>query len=146
MQDSHLTLNNAVEVVGKVQHDLTVKVFQAMDFGPNIGMFQSLFSSFLIRSVPTSVLLGSGYLYCDRHHPLLVPLIIFPKLTIHSLQTTLLSKLSWTLHTVTRKSSTRATTKLLSVRPLPSIEVGNCTSSYVIHNINSGEIYTNQKT
>ena len=31
-------LNNAVEIVGKVQGDLSVKVFQATDFGGNIGM------------------------------------------------------------------------------------------------------------
>ncbi|KAL8703197.1 MAG: hypothetical protein Q9201_003616 [Fulgogasparrea decipioides] len=35
-RDSHLTLNNAVEIIGKVHPDLSVKVFQAMDFGPNI--------------------------------------------------------------------------------------------------------------
>ncbi|KAI4196539.1 MAG: hypothetical protein LQ348_002285 [Seirophora lacunosa] len=34
--DAHLTLNNAVEIIGKVQPDLSVKVFQAMDFGSNI--------------------------------------------------------------------------------------------------------------
>lgn len=37
MQDSHLTLNNAVEVVGKVQQDLSIRVFQATDFGDKIG-------------------------------------------------------------------------------------------------------------
>ncbi|KAI4243334.1 MAG: hypothetical protein L6R40_003506 [Gallowayella cf. fulva] len=36
VQDAHLTLNNAVEIIGKVQPDLSVKVFQAMDFGSNI--------------------------------------------------------------------------------------------------------------
>ncbi|KAL8692762.1 MAG: hypothetical protein Q9218_002269 [Villophora microphyllina] len=35
-RDAHLTLNNAVEIIGKVHPDLSVKVFQAMDFGPNI--------------------------------------------------------------------------------------------------------------
>ncbi|MCJ1363533.1 hypothetical protein MMC16_002640 [Acarospora aff. strigata] len=35
-RDSHLVLNNAVEIVGKVQGDLSVKVFQATDFGGNI--------------------------------------------------------------------------------------------------------------
>ncbi|KAF6222217.1 hypothetical protein HO133_001303 [Letharia lupina] len=35
-RDAHLQLNNAVEVVGKVQQDLSVKVFQATDFGSNI--------------------------------------------------------------------------------------------------------------
>lgn len=37
-QDSHLALNNAVEVVGKVQQDLSIRVFQATDFGTGIGM------------------------------------------------------------------------------------------------------------
>ena len=36
-QDAHLTLNNAAEVIGKVQQDLSVKVFQATDFGSNLG-------------------------------------------------------------------------------------------------------------
>ncbi|KAL8942992.1 MAG: hypothetical protein Q9216_001348 [Gyalolechia sp. 2 TL-2023] len=35
-RDAHLTLNNAAEIIGKVQPDLSVKVFQAMDFGSNI--------------------------------------------------------------------------------------------------------------
>lgn len=38
MQDSHLTINSAVEIVGKVQPDLSIKVFQATNFGDNIGM------------------------------------------------------------------------------------------------------------
>ena len=37
-QDAHLQLNNAAEVVGKVQQDLSIKVFQATDFGSTIGM------------------------------------------------------------------------------------------------------------
>jgi len=37
-QDSHLTLHNAAEVVGKVQNDLSIRVFQATDFGDKIGM------------------------------------------------------------------------------------------------------------
>ncbi|CAF9904092.1 MAG: hypothetical protein HETSPECPRED_003355 [Heterodermia speciosa] len=35
-RDSHLALNNAVEVVGKVQQDLSIRVFQATDFGTGI--------------------------------------------------------------------------------------------------------------
>ncbi len=35
-QDSHLALNNAVEIIGKVQPDLSVKVLQATDFGDGI--------------------------------------------------------------------------------------------------------------
>ncbi|MCJ1224356.1 hypothetical protein MMC12_001001 [Toensbergia leucococca] len=36
-RDAHLTLNSAVEIVGKVQPDMSIKVFQATDFGTNIG-------------------------------------------------------------------------------------------------------------
>ncbi|KAL6721822.1 hypothetical protein ACLMJK_000927 [Lecanora helva] len=36
-RDAHLNLNNAAEVVGKVQQDLSVRCYQAMDFGSNIG-------------------------------------------------------------------------------------------------------------
>ncbi|KAF2102353.1 replication factor A protein 3 [Rhizodiscina lignyota] len=35
-RDSHLTLNHAVEIVGKVQSDLSVRVLNATDFGTNI--------------------------------------------------------------------------------------------------------------
>ncbi|KAI9790722.1 MAG: hypothetical protein M1816_004863 [Peltula sp. TS41687] len=35
-RDSHLTPNNAVEIVGKVNPDLTVKVLVATDWGSNI--------------------------------------------------------------------------------------------------------------
>ena len=37
-KDAHLSLNNAVELVGKVQPDLSIKAFQSTDFGSNIGM------------------------------------------------------------------------------------------------------------
>ena len=36
-QDAHLQMGNAAEIVGKVQSDLTIKVYQAVDFGGNIG-------------------------------------------------------------------------------------------------------------
>ncbi|MCJ1269243.1 hypothetical protein MMC22_009133 [Lobaria immixta] len=36
-REAHLTLNNAAELVGKVQPDLSIKAFQATDFGNNIG-------------------------------------------------------------------------------------------------------------
>jgi len=38
-QDSHLQLNHAVEIIGKVQNDLSVRVMASTDFGPegNIG-------------------------------------------------------------------------------------------------------------
>ncbi|MCJ1433181.1 hypothetical protein MMC27_002540 [Xylographa pallens] len=32
-RESHLTVNNAAEIIGKVQPDLSVKVLQATDFG-----------------------------------------------------------------------------------------------------------------
>ncbi|EKG20657.1 hypothetical protein MPH_02012 [Macrophomina phaseolina MS6] len=35
-RDSHLTLNNAVEVIGKVNQDLSVRVLSSTDFGSNI--------------------------------------------------------------------------------------------------------------
>ncbi|KAF2156573.1 replication factor A protein 3 [Myriangium duriaei CBS 260.36] len=35
-RDSHLTLNNAVEVIGKVDKDLSVRVLVATDFGTNV--------------------------------------------------------------------------------------------------------------
>ncbi|MCJ1314342.1 hypothetical protein MMC25_008023 [Agyrium rufum] len=35
-RDSHLTLNNAAEIIGKVEKDLSVRVFQATDFGSNL--------------------------------------------------------------------------------------------------------------
>ncbi len=40
LQDSHLQLNHAVEIIGKVQNDLSIKVMASTDFGPegNIGM------------------------------------------------------------------------------------------------------------
>jgi hypothetical protein len=36
-QDSHLALNHAVEVIGKVDGNLAVKVQASTDFGLNIG-------------------------------------------------------------------------------------------------------------
>ena len=39
MQDAHLQLNHAVEIIGRVQNDLSVKVMASTDFGAegNIG-------------------------------------------------------------------------------------------------------------
>ena len=37
LQDAHLALGNAAEIIGKVQPDLSVKVFQCTDWGSNIG-------------------------------------------------------------------------------------------------------------
>jgi hypothetical protein len=39
VQDSHLHPTNAVEILGKVNEDLSVQLFTAVDFGSNIGMF-----------------------------------------------------------------------------------------------------------
>ncbi|KAG8530415.1 uncharacterized protein KY384_004917 [Bacidia gigantensis] len=36
-RDAHLQMGNAAEIVGKVQQDLSVRAFQAVDFGSNIG-------------------------------------------------------------------------------------------------------------
>ena len=38
LKDAHLTLNHAVEIVGKVQNDLSVRVLASTDFGVGIGM------------------------------------------------------------------------------------------------------------
>jgi replication factor A3 len=38
IQESHLTVNHAVEIIGKVQADLSVRVLTSTDFGENIGM------------------------------------------------------------------------------------------------------------
>ena len=40
---------NAVEIVGKVQGDLSVRVLMATDFGANIGMFLSLLVWYAFR-------------------------------------------------------------------------------------------------
>lgn len=44
-QDAHLQLNHAVEIIGKVQNDLSVRVMASTDFGPEgaIGMFILVF-------------------------------------------------------------------------------------------------------
>lgn len=57
-QDAHLSLNNAVEIVGKVQQDLSVKVFQATDFGSNIG--KGIFLSASLRQPKGYVLTHGG--------------------------------------------------------------------------------------
>ncbi|KAK3648575.1 hypothetical protein LTR56_004346 [Elasticomyces elasticus] len=37
-RDSHLQLNHAVEIIGKVQADLSVRVMASTDFGPEGGI------------------------------------------------------------------------------------------------------------
>lgn len=41
MKEAHLTVNHAVEIIGKVQGDLSVRVLTSTDFGENIGMYTS---------------------------------------------------------------------------------------------------------
>lgn len=38
-QDSHLTVGNAIEIVGKVNQDLSVKVLKATDMGTGFGKY-----------------------------------------------------------------------------------------------------------
>jgi replication factor A3 len=38
IQDSHLQLNHAVEIIGKVQNDLSVRVMASTDLGPESGI------------------------------------------------------------------------------------------------------------
>ena len=51
-QDAHLTLHNAAEIVGKVQPDLSIKSYQATDFGTNIGQSCSFFLQFTSLRTP----------------------------------------------------------------------------------------------
>ena len=36
-QESHFTVGHVMEIIGKVQQDLSVKVLMSMDFGTDIG-------------------------------------------------------------------------------------------------------------
>ncbi|KAL9116466.1 MAG: hypothetical protein Q9187_007010 [Circinaria calcarea] len=56
-RDSHLTVNHAAEIVGKVQQDLSVKVLQATDFGSNLGQLPFLRN----MNICAEVGLGSDY-------------------------------------------------------------------------------------
>lgn len=38
VQDAHLQLNHAVEIIGKVQQDLSIRVMASTDFGPESGI------------------------------------------------------------------------------------------------------------
>lgn len=49
LQDSHLQLNHAVEIIGKVQNDLSVRVMASTDFGPEGNIGECLYS----RAVPS---------------------------------------------------------------------------------------------
>lgn len=48
MQDSHLTVGNAIEIVGKVNQDLSIKVLQATDMGLNLGTFILIYTRFYL--------------------------------------------------------------------------------------------------
>jgi replication factor A3 len=37
-RDAHLTNGNAVQIIGKVNSDLSVKVLHSLDLGPNVDM------------------------------------------------------------------------------------------------------------
>lgn len=45
LQDSHLQVGHAVEIVGKVTNELSVKMLASTDFGTGIGAF-SFFAPF----------------------------------------------------------------------------------------------------
>lgn len=51
-QDAHLQLNHAVEIIGKVQNDLSVRVMACSDLGPEGDIGEST-----VVSLPTRVLL-----------------------------------------------------------------------------------------
>jgi hypothetical protein len=38
VQEAHLTMDHYVEIVGKVQSDLSIRVLLSTDFGTNLGM------------------------------------------------------------------------------------------------------------
>lgn len=40
MQEAHLRPGNAVQIIGKVNPDLSVRVLSALDLGTGVGMFQ----------------------------------------------------------------------------------------------------------
>ncbi|KAI5205021.1 hypothetical protein E4T39_03133 [Aureobasidium subglaciale] len=52
-REAHLTLNHAVELIGKVQADLSVRVLTSTDFGDNIGMHRSFDFAILSSAVLT---------------------------------------------------------------------------------------------
>ena len=53
-QESHLQLNHAVEIIGKVQNDLSVKVMASTDFGPEgeIGMCYTYIGLYVVSYRP----------------------------------------------------------------------------------------------
>ena len=120
--------------MGKVQHDLTVKVFQAMDFGSSIGTFLSPFASSRCQrsSLDGSIHPPSSFatvfcswtearnparLYSYFRHLTYFRLLFFLfityhlKLPTHFSQITQPSKPLWMRPIVTKKYSTRAPTR-----------------------------------
>lgn len=49
VQDAHLTNGNAVQVIGKVSPDLSVKVLTSKDLGPNVGRCNSMTMSMAVH-------------------------------------------------------------------------------------------------
>lgn len=94
-QDAHLQLNNAAEVVGKVQQDLSIKVFQATDFGSNIGTGHTHFPVQWSESFQ----MDDGWL-----------------IRLCAMQISMPSKQSWMPHIGTRRYSMIVMTELLAVR------------------------------
>ena len=78
-QDSHLTAGHAVEIIGKVDQNLHIKVQAATDFGTDIGKFGCM----IVRHVG-----------CKRH------------VTKKSVKISMLPMLWLKLPIVTKKSST----------------------------------------
>jgi hypothetical protein len=58
IQEAHLQMNHAVEIIGKVQNDLSVKVMASTDFGPENGIGELFMMYYMTKSnaVQTSVL------------------------------------------------------------------------------------------
>jgi hypothetical protein len=67
LQESHLTVNHAVEIIGKVQADLSVRVLTSTDFGENIGMDMNnrFCYSFRLTKYPYRLLTRRGSGRCN---------------------------------------------------------------------------------
>ncbi|OTB18980.1 hypothetical protein K445DRAFT_54301 [Daldinia sp. EC12] len=58
-RDCHLMVGNGAQIIGKVNPDLSVKVLNAVDLGPNVGMYPTGFRT-IISTTVTSFRLNSG--------------------------------------------------------------------------------------
>jgi len=67
VQESHLTVSNAAEIIGKVQSDLSVKVLQATDFGSNLG--EETLPCTLVSQFDSTHSLLPPFLHPFRHRP-----------------------------------------------------------------------------